>query len=180
MLDLRVPPHSQVGPGQLAGRLLAAWPNYASYVVSFLVIGIIWVNHHAMFHHVDRADRPLLFLNLLLLLFVAAIPFPTGLLAEYVLEGGRNSHVAAAAYSLTMFGMAISFGALWLWVTRRDGLLGARIDRATARATVARFTAGNLAYLALIGLAFVSAPLTLAGHFALAAYYVFNQLPEPA
>src|SRR6266498_3603479 len=130
-------------------------------------------------HHIDRVDRPLLFLNLTLLLFVVAIPFPTALLAEYVREGGANSHVAAAAYSVTMFGMAISFGGEWLWAVRKHGLLGERTDLAKARSTILRFTAGNVVYLALIGLAFVSAPLTLALHFLLALYYVFNQLPEP-
>jgi uncharacterized membrane protein len=179
ILDLHVPPLSDTPQGQLGGRLLGLWPNYASYVVSFLIIGIIWVNHHSMFHHIDRVDRPLLFLNLLLLLFVVAIPFPTGMMAEYIREGGANSHVAAAAYSVTMFGMAISFGALWLWAVRERTLLGAAIDQAAARSTVLRFTAGNVVYLILIGLSFVSAPLTLALHFLLAVYYVFNQLPEP-
>ncbi len=180
ILDLHVPPLGSTPQGELGGHLLELWPSYASYVVSFLVIGIIWVNHSAMFHHIERVDRPLLFLNLLLLLFVVAIPFPTAMMAEYVREGGANSHVAAAAYSVTMFGMAISFGGLWLWVVRhRRGLLGATTDEAAARATAIRFTAGNLGYLILIGLAFVSAPLTLALHFVLALYYVFNQLPEP-
>ena len=180
ILDLHVPPLRSTPQGELGGHLLELWPSYASYVVSFLVIGIIWVNHSAMFHHIERVDRPLLFLNLLLLLFVVAIPFPTAMMAEYVREGGANSHVAAAAYSVTMFGMAISFGGLWLWVVRhRRGLLGATTDEAAARATAIRFTAGNLGYLILIGLAFVSAPLTLALHFVLALYYVFNQLPEP-
>jgi uncharacterized membrane protein len=179
ILDLHVPPISRTPQGELGGHLLDLWPSYASYVVSFLVIGIIWVNHTAMFHHIERVDRPLLFLNLLLLLFVVAIPFPTAMMAEYVREGGANSHVAAAAYSVTMFGMAISFGGLWLWVVRgRRTLLGPTTDQ-EARATVIRFTAGNLGYLILIGLAFVSAPLTLALHFVLALYYVFNQLPEP-
>jgi uncharacterized membrane protein len=179
VLDLHVPLHRDTPQGELGGHLLDLWPNYASYAVSFLIIGIIWVNHHAMFHHIDRVDRPLLFLNLLLLLFVVAIPFPTGMMAEYVREGGANSHVAAAAYSATMFGMAISFGAMWLWAVRGRSLLGDRIDLAAARSTIARFTAGNVVYLILIGLAFVSAPLTLGLHFLLALYYVFNQLPEP-
>jgi uncharacterized membrane protein len=125
-------------------------------------------------------DRPLLFLNLLLLLFVVAIPFPTAVLAEYVTEGGANSHAAAAAYRLTMLGMGLSFGAVWIWVVRARGLLAERVDPAAARATVVRFTAGNLAYLALVGLALVSAPLTLVGHFLLAVYYVFNRLPDPS
>jgi uncharacterized membrane protein len=179
VLDLRVPPPALAHGGRLGHLLLGLWPNYASYVVSFLVIGIIWVNHHALFHHVGRVDRTLLFLNLLLLLlFVVAIPFPTAVMAEYVTEGGANSHAAAAAYSLAMLGMALSFGGVWIWAVRARGLLAERVDPAAARATVTRFTGGNLAYLALVGLAFVSAPLTLVGHVLLAVYYMFNRLPD--
>src|SRR5215471_13408483 len=58
------------------------WPQYAAYVVSFLTIGIMWMNHHTLFGHVRLIDRPLLVLNLLLLMGVVAIPFPTALVAE--------------------------------------------------------------------------------------------------
>src|ERR671937_1127352 len=74
VLELRVPAPDPVG---LAAALLRQWPSYAVYAVSFLTIGIIWVNHHALFDLLRKVDRPLLFLNLLLLLCVAAVPFPT-------------------------------------------------------------------------------------------------------
>ncbi len=172
VLDLRVPVGAE---HDLAAALLRRWPNYASYVVSFLVIGIIWVNHHAMFRQIAQADRPLLFMNLLLLLFVAAIPFPTALLAEYI-RSGSASHVAAAAYSAVMFLMGVSFNTMWRWVVRDGRLLHAAIDPAQARATVRRFGAGMVVYALLIGVAFVSALLTLALHFLVAVYYVVDQL----
>ncbi len=177
VLDLHVP--QEVAAGGLGHALARDWPNYASYVVSFFIIGIIWVNHHAMFGDIKRVDRPLLFLNLLLLLFVVAIPFPTALLAEYVTAGGFNSHLAAAVYSGTMFGMAISFGVIWRWVLREGSPLTEGIDRGTARAILARVAVGNVAYLVLIGLSFVSAPLTLTLHFLLAVFYILNvnQMP---
>jgi uncharacterized membrane protein len=175
VLDLRVP---QGAPAGGLGRALNdRWPNYAGYLVSFFIIGIIWVNHHGMLGHVRRVDRTLLFLNLLLLLFVAVIPFPTALLAEYVRSGGFNSHLAAAVFSGVMFGMSVSFALNWLWILRDDRLLAEDVDLAAARSTVPRFALFGLAsYLALIGLSFVSAPLTLALHFLLAVFYIFNQL----
>src|SRR3954449_5825661 len=72
----------------LAHAVLDLWPSFAAYVTSFAVIGIIWVNHHAIFGHVGLADRRLLALNLLLLLFVALLPWPTSLIAEYLTAGG--------------------------------------------------------------------------------------------
>src|SRR5436305_838139 len=94
VLDLRVP---ERGP-DLGAALLAQWPSYAAYLVSFATIGIIWVNHHSLFAHVRRVDRTLLFLNLLLLMVVSVIPFPTALLGRFVIDE-RDSHLAAAAYA---------------------------------------------------------------------------------
>src|SRR2546423_10880475 len=78
VLEIHVP--APGARGGLGHALLEQWPAYASYVVSFLVIGIIWVNHHAVLEHLRVVDRPLLLLNLLLLLWVALIPWPTNLL----------------------------------------------------------------------------------------------------
>ena len=173
-LDLR-PGEGHTLGGQLLER--GAVGHYAAYVVSFLVIGIIWVNHHGVFRQIARADRVLLFVNLLLLMFVAAIPFPTALLAEHL--GDRvDSHPAAFAYSSVMFLMGMSFGLLWWWAVRGGRLLDRPISREEERAAVRRFGIGNVAYLALMGLAWVSAPLTLAGHLVVAVYYVVDQLPS--
>lgn len=173
-LDLRPGEGDTLG-GQLLER--GAVGHYAAYVVSFLVIGIIWVNHHGAFWRIARADRVLLFINLLLLLFVAAIPFPTALLAEH-LSDPVDSHPAAFAYSSVMFLMGVSFGLLWWWAVRGGRLLDRPIPRAEERAVVRRFTIGNVAYLGLMGLAWVSAPVTLAGHLVVALYYVVDQLPS--
>jgi len=61
--------------------------RYFAYLVSFLISGIIWVNHHTVFSKVRWVDRPVLFANLALLLVVSALPFPTRLLAEYLTAG---------------------------------------------------------------------------------------------
>jgi TMEM175 potassium channel family protein len=86
VLDLHVPPRNALHE-PLAVALAQEWPAYAAYVTSFLIIGIIWVNHHAVFGLVGRVDRGVLFLNLLLLMSVVAIPFATALLSEYLLAG---------------------------------------------------------------------------------------------
>jgi uncharacterized membrane protein len=175
VLDLAVPPREGSPEGHLAGELGHQWPSYFAYLVSFLVIGIIWVNHHTVFDRVRLIDRPVMFVNLALLLIVSAIPFPTHLLAEY-LTAGSDSHVAAAVYSATMFLMGIAFALLWLTITRDARLLHEHVDRAASRAAIRRFGLGNIFYLATIGLSFVSAIATLAVHAALALYYCFDQL----
>ena len=178
VLDLSVPArrHGQ----SLFAALGQEWPAFLAYVVSFLVIGIIWVNHHAMFSLVARIDRWVLFANLLLLLVVSAIPFPTRLLAEYLRDGGSAAHEAAAVYSATMVLMSIAYSLLWFCVARRPGLLEHELSPAEARAAGLRFGAGTIVYVATIGLAFVSAVATLVVHGVIAVYYCFDQLSRPA
>ncbi|WP_208024272.1 TMEM175 family protein [Amycolatopsis pithecellobii] len=178
VLDLAVPARDQVGAGGLGSALAHQWPSYFAYLVSFLVIGIIWVNHHTMFSMVNLVDRSVLFANLGLLLVVSALPFPTRLLAEY-LTAGADAHIAAAVYSTTMLAMGVAYSVLWIAVTRDVGLLHKHVDPVAARAALRRFGLGNIAYLATIGLSFVNAIATLAVHGALALYYCFDQLATP-
>lgn len=172
VLDLKVP----VANGALLPALAHLWPAYASYAVSFLTIGIIWMNHHAIFAHLRRVDRPLQALNLLLLLIVAVIPFPTSILATY-LESGHDQAAAGAIYGLVMTGMGLSFGSLWMYVLRHDALRTTTIPAARKRALLLRFAVGSPIYAAGIGLAFVSAKLSLLIYAALAVYYLLEPLP---
>ena len=175
VLDLAVPPRDETSAGGLAAALARQWPAYFAYLVSFLVIGIILVNHHTMFTKVRQVDRPVMFANLALLLVVSALPFPTRLLAEY-LTAGADSHIAAAVYSGAMFAMSLAYSTLWLAITRDARLMQEHLDPAASRAMLRRFGAGGIVYLGTIGLAFVSAIATLAVHAAIAVYYCFDQL----
>jgi uncharacterized membrane protein len=176
VLDLRV----SAPPGHLAHALAKEWPHYATFVVSFLTIGIIWVNHHSQFQMVSRVDRPLLFINLFLLMVVVVIPFPTGLLAEH-LHSGSDQHIAAAVYSGTLLIMGIAFFANWRYAAAHSDLLHAELPREDIRRLVNRNLVGLTPYALAVGLAFVSAPVSLAICGAVAVYYVFpGSLPERA
>jgi uncharacterized membrane protein len=80
VIEIR-PPEVEEG-GSLGQALWDLWPNYAGYLVSFLVIGMMWLNHHRIFEQVRAVDSPLLLLNLILLLWTALLPFPTAVMAE--------------------------------------------------------------------------------------------------
>lgn len=177
VLDLGVPARDALGEQSLADALGHQWPQYAAYVTSFLVIGIIWVNHHTLFRLILHVDRMLLFINLLLLLFVAAIPFTTSLLAEYLTAGGSNARTAAVTYSAVMLAMSVAFGTLFIYVVRHRGLLEETVDPTVLRASTRRFTTIGLALYAITVLvALISAPACLALHFVLALYYCFEQI----
>jgi uncharacterized membrane protein len=169
VLDLLAIP---VRHGHLAHDLGRAWPTFATFVVSFFTIGIVWVNHHALFARIARADRALLFLNLLLLMWVVAIPFPTALLAEFL--RGSDKHVAAVAYAGTFLAMALSFFAIVQHVARRPGLLAPTLTPDAIRRFVGRNVAGVPVYVVALALGFVSAPACLGLCGAVALYYVFD------
>ncbi len=174
VLDL----HVRAGPGGLARALAREWPHYATFAVSFLTIGIIWVNHHGQFQRIARVDRPLLFLNLLLLMFVVLIPFPTELLASY-LHSGSDQHVAAAVYAGVMLAMGLCFAASWRYVSLHERLLTRTISEPELRALIRRNAFGQGVYLLALGVAFLSAPLCLVLCGLTAVYYVFpGSVPE--
>ncbi len=174
VLDLRVPVTSG-----LARSLLHAWPQYFAYVVSFLTIGIMWMNHHTILGHVARVDRPLLVLNLLLLMGVVVIPFPTSLVAES-LQRGAGEAAAAVTYGLVMIAISAGFAGLWIYVTTHAEALGAPLPKDTLRQSIPRFTLGGAVYVAGTVIAAFWSPLAgLAIFGLLALYYLFEHLPSP-
>ena len=164
------------GHGPLARQLGDHWPSFVAYLISFLMIGIIWVNHHALVRNIAVVDRTLLFLNLLLLLFVVLIPFATGTMAEYLTSGGQDAKVAMALYGGVFEAMGLSFAAIFGW-TLREGRTHRAVPRDARRAAWWRFTIGNLVYALAIGVAFVNALASLVIIGLVAVYYVFERTP---
>jgi uncharacterized membrane protein len=168
-------------PGEtLAHGLWLEWPSYVAYLVSFLTIGVIWLNHHRVFIQVVRVDGPLLVLNLNLLLWTALIPFPTAVVADYLGQGGEQAKTAVAVYSAVFVLVGVSFGGLFVWITRDDRLLDRLPPPEVVRAARLRFTVGLAVYLVAFALAFVWPPLSLVLHAAMALYYAFDQASVPA
>ena len=169
-----------IGTHELSATvLLHAWPSYVAYVVSFLTIGIMWMNHHTILGHVKRVDRPLLVLNLLLLMVIVAIPFPTQLVAEHLRGSGGTA--ATVTYGLVMIAMSAGFAAMWVYVVTHGPSLGAVVPQGALRRSVPGFTLGGAVYVAgtLIA-AFWSPVAGLIIFGALAVYYLFEHLPSPA
>ena len=164
------------GHGPLLHQLLHHWPVFAAYGVSFFTIGIIWVNHHSLFDLMRHVDRPLLFLNLLLLSFVVAIPFATSTLAEYLRVPGASGTTAGVLYAGVMEGMSLSFTVIFVHALRSD-LLTTAPPPAERRVAVLRFGLGSVAYLVVLLLSFISPVATLVSAGVLAGYYVFQRTP---
>lgn len=158
----------------LFGALIGQWPSYLGYVISFLVIGTVWANHHNRFTYIARSDHVLLFLNTIFLMCVAFIPFPTALLAEYIQSEERTTAVAVYTGVLTV--TAVFFTLLWIYAANNRRLVDRNLDPALLRSMTRRYVAGMALYLVAFALAFVNVVLSLALIAGLALLFV---LPEP-
>jgi uncharacterized membrane protein len=172
VLDL----HLDAAKGSIADQLGSTWPSYAAYLVSFFVIGVVWVNHHALFARASGADRVILFYNLMLLMFVTLIPFTTSTLAGYLRAGGSDERLAVVFYGAATEGMAIAF-TLILRHLVHHGLVRTQATPEQARQAVRRFGVGSLIYpvITLIGL--ISPVAMLVCYAALTGFYMFDQTP---
>jgi uncharacterized membrane protein len=159
-------------PGEtLAHGLADQWPSYAAYATSFLTIGIIWVNHHVMIGRLREADRAILFLNLLLLMSIALLPFATNLMAAYLRES-NGQHLAAAVYSGAFLLMALFFSALNSHILLvKPGRLTHSLSPERRRRILYRSISGVVPYAIATALALVSSYLTLVICGALAIFY---------
>lgn len=123
-LEIRLPALEQgITDAMLLRSLVELWPKYLSFVVSFLVIGAFWVGHHRKFRLIERYDRRLIWLNLLLLMTVAFIPFPTSVISEY----GNTTGTIFYAASMTVSGLVLA--ALWWYASHHNRLVDPHLDR---------------------------------------------------
>jgi uncharacterized membrane protein len=163
--------------------LLHYWPAYLAYVISFLTIGIMWLNHHLMFAQVSTVNRPVLVLNLILLLGIVALPFPTALVADHLTgSAGRDGQatVAVVTYGLLMIAISVSFGGTWVYISRHLDQLAGHVPVRRSRMATFRFVAGNAGYVTGTLIALASPIAALIIFLLLGVYYLFEHLPEPA
>jgi uncharacterized membrane protein len=161
------------GHGPLITQLSDRWPSFVAYLISFLTIGIVWVNHHELIRQMV-VDRIVLFVNLFLLMFVVLIPFATGTMAAYLTSGDADAHLSMALYILVLMGMAIAFGLLFGLSLRHRASAFLALPKGVQRFVIFRFTAGNAAYVVALIVAFISPPIALLIVGIVAVYYVFD------
>ena len=129
VLNIRLPADDT----NLLHGLVALWPSYLAYALTFLFIGQIWANHHVMFDHIRAVDRAVLLLNTLLLMIVAFLPFTTSVLAG-ALRSGHGRRTAAVFYGIAFAATALTFNAVWQHA-RRHRLLSETLDSADTGVT---------------------------------------------
>ncbi len=173
-LNLIVP-----GGKDLLMQLHQRWPAFAGYLISFLTIGIIWVNHHVLVRSITKVDRTLLFVNLMLLLFVVLIPFGTATAADYLPHNSRDARLAMVLYAGIFVGMSVGFGAIFEW-TLHGQRVANPLPAGQHWAARRRFVGGGLVYVVagVIAAFYAMAAFVLIG--LVAVYYIFERTPASA
>ena len=156
----------------LGSRLLHIWPSYLAYAVSFVTIGIMWVNHHTLMSQIDRTDRRFLLATVGLLLCIAFVPFPTRLVAEHIRGAGARD--AALAYGFTMVATAVMFSVSWFYASLGKRLLRADADPAVVTGISRSYLPGPWIYLAATLIAFASPTASVCVFMAAALFYVLE------
>lgn len=123
---------------RLPQALTALWPSFLAYAITFLLIGQVWVNHHVMFDHIRAVDRLVLFVNTLLLMDIAFLPFAASVLAD-AFHHGAGERVAVLFYGLTLEVAPILFNVIWEYVRRRPSLRDPGTDKMVATSIARRF-----------------------------------------
>ena len=154
----------------LGARVLHIWPSYLAYAVSFVTIGIMWLNHHTMLAQVRRADRRFLLANIGLLMCIAFVPYPTRLVAEHI--RGEGAQEAALTYGFTMVATAVMFSVTWFYASIGKRLLRSDADAAIVSGISRSYLPGPWIYLAATLLAFASPIASVCVFMATALFYI--------
>ncbi len=171
-------PNNLTAGRHLGDVLLHEWPNFAAYVVSFITILVMWINHHSMFQMVQRIDREFLIANGILLLLITFINYPTALVASYILTPDEN--YAALLYSGTLVLIAILYNWIWRHASHKGRLLNRQITVAQVTKLGQEYRFAPFIYLVAFLLSFVSNWAGLTVDAALAVYFAFTgQLTRP-
>lgn len=150
-LDIRLPVDaSELSNRELLASLLDIWPRYLSFVISFLVIGNFWISHHFRYRWIIRYDRRLMLLNLLLLMTIVFIPFPTAVLSE---SGNRT---ATIFYALSIAASGLISALLWWYASRNNRLLPEAFDTRAAQRNLISILTIPAVFLLSIGMAFIN------------------------
>jgi uncharacterized membrane protein len=165
ILEIQVPP--QTPHGSLRSALVNLWPSYLAFLASFMTIGVMWLNHHRLFTLINKKDDGLIAFNLLLLLGVTWLPFPTALLAEHLLGAHADQQVAALIYAGSFLALAIVFNVMWRYAVRA-GIVN---DEVNAAAITKQYSLGPILYAVLVAVGFFDAEWCLVLSAVIALYF---------
>lgn len=168
VLDIRVPVLQAVNSASLWRALFQLWPQYLAYVTSFLVVGIYWLNHHSVSHYVRVFDRRLTWRNLLFLMTVAFIPFPTAVIAKY-----GDVPAGVLFYGAILLISALMSNLMWMYIVRNGYLDETMITPGDIARASRKYAAGAVIYVVALAIAPFAPRISIVLYALMAIFYLF-------
>jgi uncharacterized membrane protein len=165
ILEIQVPPRTP--HGGLRAALVDLWPSYLAFLASFMTIGVMWLNHHRLFTLISKRDDWLIAFNLIVLLGVTWLPFPTALLAEHLQGPHPDQQTAAIVYAGSFFALAIMFNVLWRYAVRAKIVY----EDLNVLLITKQYSLGPILYALLVVIAIFSAEWCLVISILIAVYF---------
>lgn len=167
VLEIKAPNLTNATSSEVVTKLLQIFPHVLSYITSFIVIGVIWINHHALFHFLKRVDRTVLVINLLLLMCVAFIPYPTALIGEF-----GSSLPVVVFYGLSLALTGFVYNLLWFYIVYRYIVSEGLIHQTSILKATIWSLSYPISYLIAAGFAFVSLNLSILLYILIPLFYL--------
>lgn len=165
VLDLRLP--ETIAAGELASAIAGLWPQFATYFISFVVLGIYWFAHHQVFNFLARVNRTIVWLNILFFMGIALTPFAAFLLGNY-----PDEPAAIAFYGILLGVLPLLGYVIWRYMTADHGLVDRELNPVLVRKVSLWLLGGPAVVPIAVGLAFVNTYLSLLVYLALPAIYI--------
>ncbi len=179
ILEVAVP---EAAFGNLWRGIAHQWPSYLAYATSFITIGGIWMAHHAIFRRLQYANQQVMVINLVLLMAVAFLPFPTRLVAEAIHDNNAE-RAAAIFYGASLLVIQLLVGALWGSIARARGLLRPEVSEKEVNAILIATTPNLGFYIGVIVLAIFAPKAAAFGYLLIAIVALVrsrgDQTPPP-
>lgn len=172
VLEIKVP-HLNENPSaiELMQSLLALFPKFSGWIISFFTVAVIWVNHHRIFKQFKQLDNGIFWWNAVLLLWTSFIPFPTAVMGDY-----PNNQTSIVLYGMVMALMALSFTLMRMYALRKGNVLEDEVNLAAFRkGTMLSLVFGPLMYLTGIVVGFIHPYLAFAVYLGIPVYFIFSE-----
>ena len=155
ILEIKIPGSGELQHQPLSEYLLKQWPKYFAYVFSFFIIGIYWANHHYIFRLYKRTNHVFNILNIIFLMTISFLPFPTAIFGEYINDAPHRS-TAVSFYALGIFMPAVVWFTMWLYGSYKKRLIDHRLNDRFVNCLTRQFLISNIFYLLGLVISFFS------------------------
>lgn len=160
IIEIKVPSHDDLKDQSLMQYIWLQWPKYFAYILSFIIIGIYWANHHYLFKLFKRTDHVFNLLNVFFLMAIAFLPYPTGVLGEYIITT-EHAKPAVTFYAFAIWLPALAWLTIWIYAKYNKRIIDPRLTERFVNALTSQYYLSNLFYISAFVVSFFSAVVSI-------------------